>query len=184
MLGAARRRRRVPSLRRQLRALRMSSSLVSAIRPLHVPVPGRGVLPRRLARLGPAGARSFRIPVQSRERSDHDSGRRNAHAGAGRIADAKGTAMRLISSIGQWFDQRLQLAGPIREASEHRVPRHTASWRYVVGSAGLIVLALQIVTGILFALTYVPSAGEASNSLQDLNHYVTRGWVIRALNGR
>ncbi len=49
--------------------------------------------------------------------------------------------MRLISSIGQWFDQRLQLAGPIREASEHRVPRNTASWWYVFGSAALFSLS-------------------------------------------
>src|SRR5580704_14569095 len=91
--------------------------------------------------------------------------------------------MRLISQIGQWFDQRLQLAAPIREASGHRVPRDTASWWYVFGSAALIVLCLQIVTGILLALTYVPSAGEAWNSLQALNHDITLGWFIRALHG-
>ncbi|HLK64299.1 MAG TPA: cytochrome b N-terminal domain-containing protein [Bryobacteraceae bacterium] len=91
--------------------------------------------------------------------------------------------MRLISRIGQWFDQRLQLAAPLREASDHRVPRNTASWWYVFGSAALIVLCLQIVTGILLALTYVPSAGEAWNSLQALNHQITLGWFIRALHG-
>jgi ubiquinol-cytochrome c reductase cytochrome b subunit len=36
--------------------------------------------------------------------------------------------MRLIRAIGDWFDSRLQLAAPIREAAEHRVPRNTASW--------------------------------------------------------
>jgi ubiquinol-cytochrome c reductase cytochrome b subunit len=91
--------------------------------------------------------------------------------------------MRLISRIGEWFDQRLQLAAPIREASEHRVPRNTASWWYVFGSAALIVFCLQIATGILLALTYVPSAGEAWNSLQALNHEITLGWFIRALHG-
>jgi ubiquinol-cytochrome c reductase cytochrome b subunit len=91
--------------------------------------------------------------------------------------------MRLISKIGQWFDQRLQLAAPIREAAEHPVPRNTASWWYVFGSAALIVFCLQFVTGILLALTYVPSAGEAWNSLQALNHDITLGWFIRALHG-
>src|SRR5881398_1510782 len=42
---------------------------------------------------------------------------------------------------------------------------------------------LQLVTGILLALIYVPSAGEAWNSLQILNHQVTLGWFIRALHG-
>src|SRR5215467_1787183 len=91
--------------------------------------------------------------------------------------------MRLISQIGQWFDQRLQLAAPIREASDHRVPRNTASWWYVFGSAALTVFLLQLVTGILLALVYVPSAGEAWSSLQALNHDVTMGWFIRALHG-
>ena len=91
--------------------------------------------------------------------------------------------MRLISQIGKWFDQRLQLAAPIRAAGEHPVPRNTASWWYVFGSAALIVFCLQLVTGILLALTYVPSAGEAWNSLQALNHEIALGWFIRALHG-
>ena len=91
--------------------------------------------------------------------------------------------MRLISRIGEWFDQRLQLAAPIREAAEHPVPRNTASWWYVFGSAALIVFCLQLVTGVLLALTYVPSAGEAWSSLQALNHDITLGWFIRALHG-
>ena len=47
----------------------------------------------------------------------------------------------------------------------------------------MTVFALQLVTGILLALIYVPSAGEAWNSLQILNHQVTLGWFIRALHG-
>src|ERR1700727_3111834 len=91
--------------------------------------------------------------------------------------------MRLIRKIGEWFDHRLQLAAPIREAVEHPVPRNTASWWYVFGSAALTVFILQLVTGILLAMIYVPSAGEAWSSLQALNHDVTLGWFIRALHG-
>src|SRR5436309_2575240 len=91
--------------------------------------------------------------------------------------------MRMIARIGEWFDRRLQLAAPIREAAEHPVPRNAASWFYVFGSAALTVFLLQLATGILLALTYVPSAAEAWNSLQSLNHDVTLGWFIRALHG-
>src|SRR5215468_8667532 len=91
--------------------------------------------------------------------------------------------MRLIPKIGQWFDHRLQLVAPVREAVEHPVPVKSASWFYVFGSAALTVFLLQIATGILLALVYVPSAAEAWNSLQDLNHSVTLGWFIRALHG-
>src|ERR1700723_1301122 len=91
--------------------------------------------------------------------------------------------MRLIAQIAEWFDRRLQLAAPIREIAEHPVPKSTASWWYVFGSAALVVFLLQLVTGILLALIYVPSAGEAWNSLQTLNHGVSLGWFIRALHG-
>src|SRR3954469_10211900 len=91
--------------------------------------------------------------------------------------------MSMIAKIGEWFDRRLQLAAPIREAAEHPVPRNTASWFYVFGSAALTVFLVQVVTGILLALIYVPSAGEAWSSLQALNHAVTLGWFIRAMHG-
>src|ERR1700694_917553 len=91
--------------------------------------------------------------------------------------------MRLIQKLGEWFDLRLQLGAPIRETAEHPVPRETASWFYVFGSAALTCFMLQIVTGILLALIYVPSAGEAWNSLQTLNHGISLGWFIRALHG-
>jgi ubiquinol-cytochrome c reductase cytochrome b subunit len=91
--------------------------------------------------------------------------------------------MRLVQQLGEWFDQRLQLGSPIREVMEHPVPRQTASWWYVFGSAALTIFLFQIATGILLALVYVPSAGEAWNSLQTLNHQIAFGWFIRALHG-
>src|SRR5436853_838618 len=91
--------------------------------------------------------------------------------------------MRLIENLGEWFDLRLQLGTPIREAATHPVPRDTASWFYVFGSAALTCFMLQVVTGILLALVYVPSAGEAWSSLQRLNHDINLGWFIRALHG-
>ena len=90
--------------------------------------------------------------------------------------------MRLIASIGEWLDERLQIGASIRETAEHEVPRKSASWFYVFGSAAFAVFILQIVTGIMLALIYVPSAGEAWSSLQTLNHNVSLGWYIRALH--
>jgi ubiquinol-cytochrome c reductase cytochrome b subunit len=91
--------------------------------------------------------------------------------------------MRLIEKIGAWLDQRLRIGATIRETAGHRVPSNASSWLYVFGSAALTVFLLQVVTGILLALIYVPSAGEAWNSLQVLNHDVSLGWFIRALHG-
>ena len=91
--------------------------------------------------------------------------------------------MSRLGRIGGWFEQRLQIAGAIREATEHPIPRRSASWWYVFGSAALTIFILQVFTGILLALIYVPSAAEAWNSLQFLNHNVTLGWFLRAVHG-
>jgi ubiquinol-cytochrome c reductase cytochrome b subunit len=91
--------------------------------------------------------------------------------------------VHLMAPLGEWLDARLQLAATVRETMEHRVPRQSGSWFYVFGSAAFAVFILQIVTGIMLALIYVPSAGEAWSSLQVLNHNIALGWYIRALHG-
>ena len=65
--------------------------------------------------------------------------------------------MRLIQKLGDWFDLRLQLGKPDSRDRRTPVPRETASWFYVFGSAALTCFMLQLVTGILLALIYVPS---------------------------
>jgi ubiquinol-cytochrome c reductase cytochrome b subunit len=91
--------------------------------------------------------------------------------------------MRRIMEIYHWFERRLQLEGPIKEAVLHPVPKSTASWWYVFGSAATTLLILQIVTGILLALIYVPSGSEAWTSLDQLNHQLYLGWFLRAMHG-
>src|SRR5258708_11862225 len=91
--------------------------------------------------------------------------------------------MRLTKDLAEWFGHRLQLGQPLKEVMQHPVPRRTASWAYVFGSASLTVMILQFVTGICLALVYVPSAGQAWASLQVLNHQQAFGWFIRGLHG-
>jgi len=85
--------------------------------------------------------------------------------------------------VYDWIERRLGLAKPVVEAAEHPIPASSASWWYVFGSAAVVLLGLQVITGILLALVYVPSASDAWNSLQFLNHNVTLGWFLRALHG-
>ncbi len=47
----------------------------------------------------------------------------------------------------------------------------------------MTLLMLQIATGILLALVYVPSASEAWKSLDVLNHQIQLGWFLRAMHG-
>jgi ubiquinol-cytochrome c reductase cytochrome b subunit len=91
--------------------------------------------------------------------------------------------MSRLGAIWSWLDERLQIGGVIRDVAEHQVPAKSASWWYVFGSAALAIFALQIFTGVMLALVYVPSAAEAWNSLQYLNHSITLGWFLRAVHG-
>jgi ubiquinol-cytochrome c reductase cytochrome b subunit len=91
--------------------------------------------------------------------------------------------MSRLAKIGDWFEQRLKIAPVIEETMGHRVPTKSASWFYVFGSGALTVFIVQIFTGIMLALIYVPSAGHAWDSLQYLNHGVTLGWYLRAVHG-
>jgi ubiquinol-cytochrome c reductase cytochrome b subunit len=90
---------------------------------------------------------------------------------------------RLLAAIGDWLDQRTGLVSAIGETARHRVPRSTASWWYVFGSATLVAFVLQVVTGICLAVVYTPSANDAWTSLQALDHDVPFGWFLRALHG-
>src|SRR5258708_26582325 len=88
-----------------------------------------------------------------------------------------------MPKVGSGLDRRLALGAPVRETREQPIRRDPASWFYVFGSAAMTAFGLQLVTGTLLALIYVPDAGEAWNSLQILNHQVSLGWFIRALHG-
>jgi ubiquinol-cytochrome c reductase cytochrome b subunit len=91
--------------------------------------------------------------------------------------------MSRIKKLYDWFEMRLQLEGPVKDAALHPVPKNTASWFYVFGSAATTLLMLQIVTGILLALIYVPSGAEAWKSLDELNNHLVLGWFLRAMHG-
>jgi ubiquinol-cytochrome c reductase cytochrome b subunit len=83
----------------------------------------------------------------------------------------------------EWIEHRLGLIKPIYKSAAHPTPANNASWLYVFGSAATVLLVLQVVTGILLALVYSPSASEAWGSLQFLNHNIALGWYLRALHG-
>ena len=89
----------------------------------------------------------------------------------------------VLSSIGRWLDERLGVSASLGPVLGHMVPRDTASWWYVFGSATLILFALQVATGICLALVYAPTAADAWASLEWLNYRQTLGWFLRALHG-
>ena len=85
--------------------------------------------------------------------------------------------------IFQWFERRTGLLKPLEEMARHPTPSSAASWWYVFGSAAMVLLIMQVVTGVLLALVYSPSASNAYASLQFINHNLRLGWFLRAMHG-
>lgn len=88
---------------------------------------------------------------------------------------------RWLRAIGNWFEFRLGLRDTLVPLMRHPVPQGVG-WFYVFGSATMTLLMVQIVTGVLLAMFYVPSAGQAYDSLLALNYDVYLGWLLRALH--
>lgn len=90
--------------------------------------------------------------------------------------------MGLFQSVNKWFEERTGLEAAVAPVLGHQVPRSTASWWYVFGSATLALFVLQIATGVCLALVYVPSADNAYDSLLYLNYVAPLGWFLRAVH--
>src|SRR5207245_110150 len=144
-----------------------------------VSVPRRRVLRGRLARLRAAAARLVRVRIP-RPRWRALGARRTAADTLETGVSARGLGP-VRSTLG-WLEERAGLGGAIAPALDHPVPRSTASWWYVFGSATLALFVLQVVTGICLALVYVPSAEGAYQSLLYLNFQAPFGWFLRAVH--
>ena len=87
----------------------------------------------------------------------------------------------MIREFLGWLDDRSGLVTWARHALEHPVPRRTGWW-YVFGSATFIAFMLQVVTGIALATAYVPSTGDAYESLRFISEQALMGRFLRGLH--
>src|SRR5215510_12521822 len=157
----------------------MSGPVVRAVAPVHVPLPRRRLLRGRLARVRAAPARVIR--VRASDPRWRAVGARWAAPDALEAGVSAHDLGPLRSTLG-WLEERAGLGGAIAPVLDHPVPRSTASWWYVFGSATLALFVLQIATGICLALVYVPSADGAYQSLLYLNFQAPFGWFLRAMH--
>ena len=89
--------------------------------------------------------------------------------------------MKLAVRIWEWIDHRTGLSQWIGPMLKHPVPRG-ARWPYVFGSAIIVAFAIQVVTGIVLATVYVPSAGQAYQTLQFITNDALFGSLIRGMH--
>jgi ubiquinol-cytochrome c reductase cytochrome b subunit len=81
-----------------------------------------------------------------------------------------------------WIDQRFPLTKVWNEhLAQYYAPKNMNFW-YFFGSLALLVLVMQIFTGVWLAMNYKPSATEAFASVEYIMRDVDWGWLIRYMH--
>uniref|UniRef100_UPI003340A244 cytochrome b n=1 Tax=Castellaniella defragrans TaxID=75697 RepID=UPI003340A244 len=81
-----------------------------------------------------------------------------------------------------WVDRRFPLTSMFKEhMSEYYAPKNFNFW-YFFGSLALLVLVIQIVTGIFLVMNYKPDARFAFESVEYIMREVPGGWFIRYMH--
>ena len=81
-----------------------------------------------------------------------------------------------------WINARLPLDKMLKEhVTEYYAPKNFNYW-YLFGSLSLVVLVIQLVTGIFLTMNYKPAAAEAFASVEYIMRDVEWGWLIRYLH--
>ncbi|MFL5114814.1 MAG: cytochrome bc complex cytochrome b subunit, partial [Microvirga sp.] len=86
------------------------------------------------------------------------------------------------SAFAKWFESRLPIAGLIHSSFvAFPVPRNL-NYFWTFGAVLFFMLVLQIVTGVILAMHYQPSATAAFDSLEHIMRDVNYGWLLRYLH--
>jgi len=81
-----------------------------------------------------------------------------------------------------WIDRRFPLTSTYKaHLSEYYAPKNFNFW-YFFGSLAMLVLVLQIVTGIFLVMHYKPDAQYAFQSVEYIMREVPGGWFIRYMH--
>ncbi|QDU63873.1 Cytochrome b/c1 [Planctomycetes bacterium Pan216] len=80
-----------------------------------------------------------------------------------------------------WFEHRLGMRDQVLEALNHPVPKNTGWW-YVFGSASVTLLTIQLLTGVLLTMVYVPTPDLAYQTIEYISYEQFLGWYVRAVH--
>ncbi|MBF0612158.1 MAG: cytochrome b/b6 [Magnetococcales bacterium] len=88
----------------------------------------------------------------------------------------------MFRQIIEWVDSRLPISEVIKsQATEYPAPKNLNYW-WNFGSLALLVLIIQLVTGIFLAMHYKPDANLAFDSVEHIMRDVNWGWLLRYLH--
>ena len=89
---------------------------------------------------------------------------------------------RWTSRAMQWVDDRIPITSTFKEhASEYYAPKNFNVW-YAMGALALVVLVIQVLTGIWLTMAYVPTGEGAFASVEYIMRDVDFGYLIRYMH--
>ena len=86
----------------------------------------------------------------------------------------------MTAKLADWLDERFGWRDVWAAIFLRKIPH--VNWLYTLGSATLFVAVLQIVTGILLTIYYVPTPDHAYDSVIYITTQLPAGWFIRGLH--
>ncbi len=90
--------------------------------------------------------------------------------------------MGMLVNLRDWIDARFPLTKMWEEhLSKYYAPKNFNFW-YFFGSLALLVLVIQIVSGIFLTMNFKPSADDAFASVEYIMRDVNWGWLIRYIH--
>ncbi len=93
-----------------------------------------------------------------------------------------GTGSVAVDGLLTWVDQRFPLISTWKaHLAEYYAPKNFNFW-YYFGGLAMLVLGIQIVTGIFLTMNYKPDANLAFASVEYIMREVPGGWIIRYMH--
>jgi ubiquinol-cytochrome c reductase cytochrome b subunit len=86
-----------------------------------------------------------------------------------------------MRGVLDWLDHRTGYRAALHRLLDEPLPRGTG-WAFTTGSVLLFLLGLQVLTGIVLGMYYVPSPLVAYDSVRFINDTLTLGWLVRGLH--
>ncbi len=81
-----------------------------------------------------------------------------------------------------WLNKRFPAESMLKDHITDYYAAKNLTWWYVFGSIAMVVLVIQLVTGIFLTMNYKPSAAEAFASVEYIMRDVEWGWLIRYMH--
>ena len=90
--------------------------------------------------------------------------------------------LAILIGLRDWTDARLPIVAAWKKhMSQYHAPNNFNFW-YFFGVLSLLVLVIQLVTGIFLTMNYTPSAESAFASVEYIMRDVEYGWLLRYLH--